>query len=355
MAWLGLASAGHSNLISPKPRNAIDSRLPQWAGGKSPAKWEPHGDNPCACRNGSSVCDIGQTCLWMSVGCSIGCKECDGGQEGKGVTNPNSKDRCGSGMKPTNNDPSHRSFNRNCTGDCVGSALDYTQHNPWRAPGAAPVFDPCGRAGGGPVPTAGHGEYINTSFARFGDLGSQLPVSHAAVWKAGSVVETIWSIRANHGGGYQYRLCPLQAELTEACFQATPLQFAGNSRLMMADGATIEINSTFVSEGTRPPGSTWQMNPLPMTHDYTAHGQGGPGQPREHPFAPPCHDPCPAGGCPGLSQGLCSGEWMRNITLYDQLRVPASLAPGEWVLGFRWDCESSAQVWQSCADITITN
>jgi len=32
-----------------------------------------------------------------------------------------------------------------------------------------------------------------------------------AVWKAGSVVETIWNVRANHGGGYQYRLCPLQA------------------------------------------------------------------------------------------------------------------------------------------------
>ena len=158
-AWLGLATAGHSNLISPKPRNAIDSRLPQWAGGKSPTKWQPHGDNPCACRNGSSACDVGQTCLWMSVGCSIGCKECDGGQDGKGATNPNSKDRCGSGMKPTNNDPLHRTFNRNCTGECVGSALDYTQHNPWRAPGAAPVFDPCGRAGGGPLPTAGHGEY----------------------------------------------------------------------------------------------------------------------------------------------------------------------------------------------------
>ena len=56
-----------------------------------------------------------------------------------------------------------------------------------------------------------------------------------------------------------------------------------------------------------------------------------------------------------LTEGICSGEWLTNITLYDQLRVPASLAPGEWVLGFRWDCESSAQVWQSCADITITN
>jgi lytic starch monooxygenase len=44
---------------------------------------------------------------------------------------------------------------------------------------------------------------------------------------------------------------------------------------------------------------------------------------------------------------------MTNITMYDQLRVPAHLQAGEYVLGFRWDCESSAQVWQACADITI--
>ena len=120
-------------VIYPKPRNAIDSRLPQWQGGKSPTKWQPHGDNPCACRNGTELCDVGQTCLWMSVGCSIGCKECDGGQGGHGGTNPNGKDRCGSGMQSTNNDPLHRTFNRACTGSCVGTADDYTRFNPWRA------------------------------------------------------------------------------------------------------------------------------------------------------------------------------------------------------------------------------
>ena len=29
------------------------------------------------------------------------------------------------------------------------------------------------------------------------------------------------------------------------------------------------------------------------------------------------------------------------------------LKPGEYVLGFRWDCETSAQVWQSCAGKSI--
>ena len=75
------------------------------------------------------MCDVGQTCLWMSVGCSIGCKVCDGGTiNGSSVgTNPNGIDRCESGMQPTNNDPHTRTFNRNCTGDCIGTKDDFTR------------------------------------------------------------------------------------------------------------------------------------------------------------------------------------------------------------------------------------
>lgn len=36
-----------------------------------------------------------------------------------------------------------------------------------------------------------------------------------------------WGIAANHGGGYQYRLCPADADPTEECFQKTPLDFVG--------------------------------------------------------------------------------------------------------------------------------
>eukprot|EP01050_Picozoa_sp_SAG11_P032643 SAG11_NODE_10710_length_810_cov_1.607595_2_plen_80_part_01 len=57
---LGLVAPGvdgHSSLIYPKPRNAIDSLLPEWSGGKAPYRWEkvkanPLGDYPCACVNG---------------------------------------------------------------------------------------------------------------------------------------------------------------------------------------------------------------------------------------------------------------------------------------------------------------
>jgi hypothetical protein len=47
---------------------------------------------------------------------------------------------------------------------------DYTRYNPWRAPGTAPTFGPCGMAGGGPVAGVESGEYNTTQFAKQGAL-----------------------------------------------------------------------------------------------------------------------------------------------------------------------------------------
>ena len=94
----------------------------------------------------------------------------------------------------------------------------------------------------------------------------------------------------------------------------------------MSNGTMLDLNSTFVSEGTLPEGSVWQMNPIPMT-------RGGPGLgDMGYQFDPPCYDPTPPAI---LGQGICSGEWMNNITIYDSLRVPDHLKAGEYVLGFR--------------------
>ena len=139
LGLLATHAAAHSSLIHPKPRNAIDSSLPEWSGGKAPYRWSGGGDPgkavddyPCACVNGTSLCESAQTCLWMSVGCSLGCQECDGG--GKGSTNPNKIDRCGSGAKATLNDPKYRTINKFAE---AGTADDWTKFNPWRAPGSA--------------------------------------------------------------------------------------------------------------------------------------------------------------------------------------------------------------------------
>ena len=68
LALLAAQIQAHSNLIYPKPRNAIDSQDPRWAGGKSsPDLWQanlgPEMGQACACANGTEPCDIGQTCL----------------------------------------------------------------------------------------------------------------------------------------------------------------------------------------------------------------------------------------------------------------------------------------------------
>ena len=52
-------------------------------------------------------------------------------------------------------------------------------------------------------------------------------------------------------------------------------------------------------------------------------------------FEPPCHEPGYPDHPDGNNQGNCSGDWTHNITMYDYLRVPEHLAPGEYVLGFR--------------------
>ena len=154
-------------------------------------------------------------------------------------------DRCGSGKQATINDPSQRTINRDAE---AGSAADWTRFNPWRAPGSAPVYDPCGRASGGPHATPGHGEFTNTTYARIGDMGSRLPkLPSGAVWKAGDVVETVWSLRANHGGGFQWRLCPVEEPLTEACFQARPLPFVGQQSIQYANGTRMRIDSKYAS------------------------------------------------------------------------------------------------------------
>lgn len=151
----------------------------------------------------------------------------------------------------------------------------------------------------------------------------------------------IGRLTPSQGGGYQYRLCPLSYNLTEECFQQTPVAFANNSKLMLGDGNIITLDSTFVDPHTDATLSigevgAWQMNPLPGYVKYVAPDGWAYDPARPRWFDPPCDDQNslhPA----GLSQGNCSGEWLTNITTYDYLRIPGHLEAGEYVLGFR--CE----------------
>ena len=88
-------------------------------------------------------------------------------------------------------------------------------------PGTAILSDPCGVAGGSPIKQGNGGEYLETAFAKQGDLGSKTlkPLPTGVAWKAGSVVQTSLFITANHAGGWQFRLCKSSEDLTEECFK----------------------------------------------------------------------------------------------------------------------------------------
>ena len=73
------------------------------------------------------------------------------------------------------------------------------QHNPWSAPGSAPVADACGLAGGSPWEwnRAEAGNYVNTTHAKLADKGSSLKAAPSGtVWDAGTDVEVAWTQKA---------------------------------------------------------------------------------------------------------------------------------------------------------------
>ena len=76
----------------------------------------------------------------------------------------------------------------------------------------------------------------------------------------------------NHGGGYQYRLCPKSEEPTEACFQRHPLEFVGKTTTIRKSSGNkvapdFEIPAMDVNVGTSPKGSSWRRNPIRESDD----------------------------------------------------------------------------------------
>lgn len=376
--------AGHGELVYPRSRNAIDWEQVNCDVGdtcNSAAKGTgcinfTHPNEPC--RNG-------QSSFWYSQGCFIGCEECDH------ISGRSQADICGSGKQATL--PNYaRSVNLNAT---PGSIYDIYKHNPWRAPGNAPVASACGLAGGSPFGHDGAeaGNYMNTTHAGHGHNGSSLPAAPTGtVWKIGGEAEVSWQVRNNHGGGYAYRLCPAEEELTEACFQRHPLDMVPEkAQLQFTDGSRKSYAPVTVTTGTQPAGSMWARIPVAPTKlgPMCVPGRG------DDPKAPyACgreNDPKSACGCapcprtPGSDCSRCDNcdapSWQPLATypadvpkyggkgvagvgsahgdgfvgIVDVLKIPADLPAGKYVLGWRYDCEATAQVWSNCADIELSH
>ena len=58
--------------------------------------------------------------------------------------------------------------------------------------------------------------------------------------------------------------------------------------------------------------------------------------------------------CDDTPEHSCTSLWgPYNLEIVDRVVIPADLKAGGYVLGFRWDCEESNQIWQSCSDVDI--
>jgi len=362
--------------------------------------------------------------MWFSQGCTIGCTQCNatGVPVGPGFPNndtgtyssPNigtfgydigGPDLCpndhSKSKVPTIMDPKLTTMNTQevvCRDEWTPRCRNWTLLHPWRAPGSTAGLDACGVAGGAftnmSYRAGGFGP--QTGYPQ-GFKGSKLPPiekSQRKVWSSGKTAEVSWVSVANHAGGYTYSLCPADAELTEECFEKTPLQFVdststlqymylSNNGTLSPNKTEVKIAATRVTAGVHPAGSMWSKNPIPAGQWGAPAGipQGNPGPPQ---FKPPAgcdehcwgYQPCNVGfthpsyegwnhtkaklpscstdGTPGAA--LKNGKGCCHTTAYmaikDQVHVP-DVPPGDYVVRWRWDCEQSPQIWSGCGDVTI--
>ena len=341
----------------------------------------------------------------FSQGCTIGCSQCnDTGvpvqpgfpEKGHALPSPNIGSNLGDecpndhskSKKPTIVDPMLTTMNYDTKG------MPLLSFHPWRAPGSTPGLDPCGLAGGArtnmSMRAGGFGPETGYPQGFEGSKLPPIPREQRKVWKAGGTANVSWVSVANHAGGYQWSLCPADKELTEECFESTPLQFADDFstlRYMFLLNGTLGPNRTEVvipalrvTKGVLPKGSMWSKNPVPAGSWLTPGWQGN-----QHPpqFEPPAgcdehcwgYQPCNVGfthpsyegwnhtsaqlpECSRDSAGapLKNGDGCCHTTAYmaiiDKVKVP-QVPAGDYVVRWRWDCEQSPQIWSGCGDVTI--
>ena len=147
----------------------------------------------------------------------------------------------------------------------------WNKYMPWRFPGRAKPLNSCGVASGF-VPTAAvqfaH-QFSASSGVTQGMHGTSLPAGPLTTWEASAVVEASFTLVVNHGGGYQYRACRVDAAASpdEDCFEANPLRFADSQHTVRfseaAGGGEVVIGAVDVDVGVHPAGAAWRRLPLP--------------------------------------------------------------------------------------------
>merc|ERR1712241_1005713 len=237
------------------------------------------------------------------------------------------------GIGPVTNDNNKNleRFDR-CGKNCV------KYRNPWAAPGQAPSLGGgCGVFGGNPwgCPAGKDDRPAGSKCGQDKPIGRgkrgtstwgtdarlfDFPQMITTEWQIGSIQDVVWASSGAHGGGYTYRLCKMPSEgrtaITEECFAKNVLEFATSFTMIKAmkggknsKGKWEKFEQTDLNEGPYPEGSVWR----PV------------------------------------------GLKLKSALRKDSVVVPSTLAPGDYVLGWRWDGALGNQVWVSCASMRLVD
>ena len=221
-----------------------------------------------------------ESIYWYQVGCAIGCKCSGGGKE----TYPSLASLgCEAPAAPTlEARPAALTWNI----DGKSPRAEWNKYMPWRAPGTSIPLNPCGIASGFDPKAGVQYPHRFKSGTPQGTAGTALPEGFVTYWKPGATVEASYRLAVNHGGGYQWRVCPKKrsitsgnqtsssstttpttattSSITNECFEQNPLAFADSTTtLQLADGRRFPIDAVDVSEGVVPANKAWRRLPLP--------------------------------------------------------------------------------------------
>jgi len=210
----------------------------------------------------------------------------------------------------------------------VASGRPYPGGRPWAEPGkSVSNVGPCGQKSYGqktnwnkPDPVAGWGAIQQT-------------------FTEGSIVDVEWCVSnlADHGGLYSYRLCTNESLVQKFLDAAhTPDEDEMAQLEQCFDKGILACTDVPGQECPIHPDckdETWGC------HKSTAWFNCGPKD---------------SGRCQSRGQGSCEAHKGPGTLLRDKVRLPAGYSSKHTLLGFRWDCQDTPQLWLNCADIAIT-
>lgn len=159
-----------------------------------------------------------------------------------------------------------------------------------------------------------------------------------ATYQAGDVITVEWCVSniADHGGIYSYRLCTdddVVAKFTDPAYTPnatdhTELEDCFQRGLLKCGdvpGQDCPVHPDCVGTGWGCESATDWFNCGPKDN----------------------------GRCAAKSAGSCFTHGADGSILRDQVKLPNHVS-NHTLLGFRWDCEDTGQLWLHCADVALT-